>query len=115
LTQIIIDNIDKLIETAQHNIESSQSTYTSSFGLEIKRLGSVNVNIVSLAHGFLSLNNEKVNTAIGLSKLFPFLMNLFESYPWNNIFHCKFMNIFSLYLKEEEESPLFTNVSLIIY
>jgi hypothetical protein len=113
LTQIIIDNIDKLIEVIENNIQENEKTYTTNFGNEIKRLGIANVNLFTLVHGFLSLNNEKVNTAIGLSQLFPFLLSVFEAYPWNNVFHCTFMKIFNLYLKEDVDSPLFSNVSLI--
>lgn len=112
LTQIIIDNIDKLVDIIQHNIEENQQLYTNNIGLEKKRLGVANVNLVNLIHSFLKLNNEKVNTAIGLSKLFPFLLQVFIEYPWNNIFHCTFYKIFELYLKEDIDSPLFTNVSL---
>lgn len=91
LTQIIIDNIEKLIETIKHNLEETQGfTYTVNCGIEIKRLGIVNVNLISLIHSFLQLDNEKVNTAIGLSELFPFLCHVFEQYPWNNVFHCSF-------------------------
>lgn len=112
LTQIIIDHIEKLIETTNSNIEDNTNTYTSNFGLELKRLGSSNINMINLVYGFLTLNNEKVNTAIGLSELFPFLLRVFEAYPWNNVFHCIFMKIFDLYLKCEADSPLFTNVSI---
>ena len=70
LVQIIIDNIDPLLDVLRTRLED-EKTFVTTFGRESRRMGSKAVNIINLFVSFLSIDNSKIQTAIGLSQLFP--------------------------------------------